>query len=111
MNFVMGRTAIPNSYPMTTANGSFGQLKSDVRKAAKLLAFAASLPRFLHEQVTLDQAAGEIKKALDTRENRFLELICAEVFNRSDSPYLKLLNHAGCTFADLRTHVQRYGVE
>jgi hypothetical protein len=87
------------------------QLKSDLKKAIKLLAFTASLPGFLRERVTLELATGEIKKALDTRENRFIELIRAQVYNRPHSPYLKLLNNAGCTFADLGNHVQRYGIE
>jgi hypothetical protein len=96
---------------MTALTGSFGELKSDLKKAANMLAFSAALPGFLRERVTVELAKSEIKKALDKREARFLELIRTQVYNRSGSPYLKLLANAGCAFTDLETHVNRHGVE
>ena len=54
---------------------SYSKLKSDV-KAAHLdgmLSLAKGLREFLREQITLEQAKEEIKKALGNREERFLD--------------------------------------
>lgn len=73
------------------------------------LAFA--LRKFFGERVTLRRAEEEIKRALETREERFLELIRTEVYGRPASPYFKLLTEAGCAFGDLRSYVGRHGLE
>ena len=92
---------------------SYSQLKSDV-KAAHLdgmLSLAKGLREFFREQITPEQAKEEIKKALGNREERFLELMLAKIYERPDSPYLKLLRLAGCEFSDLTSHVHSYGLE
>jgi hypothetical protein len=72
---------------------------------------AAALPRFFRERITLRQAEEKIKRLVETREERFLELVRSEVYERPGSPYIPLLKYAGCEFFDLQTHVNRYGLE
>jgi hypothetical protein len=86
-------------------------LKSDLVNVKRSLALAAALPKFFRERVTLQQAEEEIKRLLDTRVERFFELVRAQIYERPDSPYRKLLKHAGCEFSDLQTQLQRHGLE
>jgi len=67
------------------------------------------MPGFLQERVTQEQAEQEIKNALEFREERFLELMRAQVFDRSNSPYQRLFRFAGCGFSDLTTSVRHLG--
>jgi len=69
------------------------------------------MPEFFRERVTVERAEEEIKRALESREQRFLELILRQVYERPASPYLKLLKIAGCEFSDLQAQVPRYGLE
>lgn len=70
-----------------------------------------TLPAFLRERVTVEQAEEEVKRSLERRETTFLELARRHIFDRPSSPYLKLLGMAGCEFSDLRAHVLRDGIE
>jgi len=84
------------------------QLRSDVRGVSTLI---RAVPQFFRERFTLQRAEEEIKKACDDREERFLKLARAQIFERLTSPYLRLLRLAGCEFSDLQTQVRRYGLE
>jgi len=81
---------------------------SNLRKMYRL---ARPLRQFLKNRVTLKQAEEEVKKALENREQRFLELIQLQVYQNPSSPYLKLLKHAGCEFSDLRDEILRNGLD
>lgn len=74
-------------------------------------ALARALREFFRDRITVQRAEEEIKRALENREERFLELIRAQVYERPSSPYIKLLRLAGCEFTDLRTHVHHHGLE
>jgi len=87
------------------------QLRSDLSKIKSTLALTAALPRYFREQITVQQAEEEIKRLLDNRVERFFELIRTRIYERPDSPYLKLLKHAGCEFSDLHAQVCRHGLE
>jgi len=50
-------------------------------------------------------------QALETREQRFLELVRTRIYNEPDSPYAKLLRHAGCAIEDMEVSVRRDGIE
>jgi hypothetical protein len=84
------------------------QLRSDVRG---LVALVKGVPEFFKERVTVQGAQEQIRKDLDHREERFLETARTGIYDRPDSPYLKLLKLAGCEFADLQAQVRRCGVE
>ncbi len=77
----------------------------------QIFSFAHSLRGFFRERLTLQEAKQQIAKALEGREERFLELARREIYARPSSPYLKLLRVAGCEFADLQSHIHRDGLE
>jgi hypothetical protein len=76
-----------------------------------LVRLAAALPAFYRDRVSVERAENEIKRALAGREAIFLDFLRAHVYARAASPYLKLLQHAGCEFSDLTAEVGRHGVE
>ena len=88
-------------------------LQSDLSRLRprQLAAFATSLPMFLRERVTVQSVEEQIKRALDRRAEAFLRLARTRIYDAPDSPYRPLLEHAGCEFADLQTHVRRCGLE
>jgi len=81
----------------------------------KLFTIPIALPRgvrrFLNERTTVPRAEEEIRRLLDDRERRFLELVRQRIYGRPTSPYLRLLKIAGCEFSDLWDHTHRYGLE
>jgi hypothetical protein len=79
--------------------------------ARGMFALAISLPKFFRERITLEQAEAEIKRALESREESFLELIRTRVYENPSSPYLRLLKVAGCDFSDLRSRLRQHGLE
>jgi len=87
------------------------QLRSDLKKVKGTLALITSLPGFFRDRIAIEQAQEEIKRALDSREQRFLELARTEIYQRPTSPYLRLLKLAGCEFSDLQLHVHSHGLE
>jgi hypothetical protein len=91
----------------------FSHLRSDLKKADLLgtLKLPAGLRDFFRKPVTVQCSEEEIKKALKTREERFLQLVLMNVYQRPSSPYLKLLKIAGCEYSDLRTCVRHSGIE
>ncbi len=56
-------------------------------------------------------AEEKIKRDLERREENFLEVARTQIYERRESPYLKLLRPAGCEFADLQAHVRQHGLE
>jgi len=71
----------------------------------------APLRAFLRNRLTLQAALGEIRRALDQREENFLRLAKERIYGASRSPYLALFRHAGCTYADLEARVRGRGLE
>jgi hypothetical protein len=96
---------------MARLKESYRQLKSDLVNAKRSLVLAAALPKFFRQRITLKQAEEQVKRLLDTRVERFLDLARAQIYGRSASPYRHLLEHAGCAFSDLETQVRRHGLE
>jgi hypothetical protein len=96
-----------------TLHQQLRQLRSDLSRVQpqQTAAFAAALPRFLRERVSVQDAEERIKRQLDVREDTFLEQARARVYDAAESPYRRLLEHAGCAFADLEGQVRRHGLE
>ena len=90
---------------------NYHQLKSDLANVKHTAGLATALPKFFRGQITLQQAEQEIKRLLDTRVERFLELVRSQIYERPGSPYLPLLKHVGCEFADVESSINRYGLE
>lgn len=84
------------------------QLGSDIRGMAKLI---KAVPKFFRQPVTLERAKEEIKRDLDCREQRFVDTVRSQVYERPKSPYLHLLRLAGCEFSDLQAQVKLHGME
>jgi len=70
-----------------------------------------SLPGFLRNPVTPEQARGILRRRLDQREAEFLALVRRSVYEHADSPYRELLRAAGCEYGDLEKLVAQEGVE
>jgi hypothetical protein len=81
---------------------------TDLRSAARLL---ARLPGFLRRPVGVDEARRELARRLATRGATFLDIVRRAVYTRGESPYARLLRHAGCEYGDLERLVRRDGVE
>ncbi|MDH3444178.1 MAG: hypothetical protein OEN50_09675 [Deltaproteobacteria bacterium] len=96
---------------MTSLKDHYDQLKSDLVNIRRSSRLAAGLPRFFRERITLQQAEEETKRLVETRAERFLELVRSQIYERPGSPYQSLLRHAGCEFSDLATNLHRSGLE
>jgi hypothetical protein len=84
------------------------ELKDGLKQNLRL---ARALPAFFRARVTVEQAEDEIKRAVETRAERFLESARVRIYERPDSPYLRLLKIAGCEWSDLRAYVHGHGLE
>jgi len=73
--------------------------------------FLSKLPFFLRHPVTLDEAKKTLGGRFANRERDFLRLVETAVYNNATSPYLKLLQFAGCEYQDVETLVHKDGVE
>ena len=91
--------------------GTYRQLRSNLRDFRLKVMLAISLREFFRDRINVERAQEEIKRALDNREDRFLELVRTQVYGRPSGPYLRLLRLAGCEFSDLQTYVHRHGVD
>ncbi len=69
------------------------------------------LPGFLRTAVGVDDARQQTQQNLATREQRFLTIVQATIYEQPRSPYRRLLAHAGCQPGDLRRLVQQDGIE
>ena len=70
-----------------------------------------TLRRFLKETLSLEQCKEIVKKRLEERDENFIEIVKRNIYENEKSPYLKLLNLAGCEFGDFRSCVLREGIE
>src|SRR5262245_38889554 len=94
-----------------TLKKSYAELGSDLVAAKGMLSLVTGWREFFREPVTLERAEEETKRALEAREQRFLDRVRTQVYDRVDSPYLKLFRMPCCDFADLQNIVRRHGLE
>lgn len=80
----------------------------DARNKLKL---AVGLGEFLRDRVSVESAREAVRRALETRAERFLALARARVYDWPDSAYRRLLKSAGCEYSDLEALVHRNGLE
>ena len=66
---------------------------------------------FLRHPYTLDDCKRILRERMETREQRFLSLAKAAIFENPASPYQPLLAEAHCTYHDLESAVLRDGIE
>jgi hypothetical protein len=73
--------------------------------------FAIAFNDFLKTTITLDEAKTRVLRLLETRDENFLRIVKAAVFDYSRSPYLALCRHAGVEFGDVEQLVRRDGLD
>jgi hypothetical protein len=61
--------------------------------------------------VRADEARRELARRLETRGATLLDLVRRSIYARPESPYARLLHHAGCEYGDLARLVRADGVE
>jgi hypothetical protein len=83
---------------------SIGQITAYAR-------FAVGLRRYLHEPATAELGREVIGRLLLERESSFLTLVRRAVYENERSPYLALLQMAGCEYGDLERMVRSDGIE
>lgn len=72
--------------------------------------FAAGLPAFLRDTITIDEAERIVRQGMQEREENFLALVRRGVLSNPDSPYAKLLRLAQCDYGDLEREVRNKGL-
>ena len=82
-----------------------------IRDVGMYARFATALPGFFRRRVTLAEARETIRRRLETRADRFLQIAERAIYGHSGSPYLPLLAQAGCELGDLRAIVRQRGLE
>src|SRR5687768_9348822 len=73
--------------------------------------FIADLPKFIGRRVTLEDARALLRQRLEQRQANLLAVAREAIYARTESPYRRLLDLAGCTYPDLESLVNREGVE
>lgn len=73
--------------------------------------FALGLRRYLREPMTLERAGAVVRERLEHRGEAFLSVVEKGVYGFPRSPYLPLLEQAGCELGDVRSMVEADGVE
>jgi hypothetical protein len=68
-------------------------------------------PGFVRSPLTLDQARDRARRRLDARTDRFLSIAQHAIYGHPGSPYLELLQAAGCEFGDIKALVAQEGLE
>jgi len=86
-------------------------LKTLLNDLAVGAGFLYRLPLFLHRKLDRTRAEAILKARLQNRSDRFLSLARRGIYENPSSPYLKLLEHAGCAFGDLEELVRKEGLE
>ena len=73
--------------------------------------FLFGLPAFLRYRVSYEEARAIVQRRLREREANFLASVQHGILGNPRSPYLKLLQLAGCEFGDLVNSVRDRGLE
>jgi len=86
-------------------------LTNAYRYASSVLRTAAALRRFLDHPPITSPPEQQIRNWLNQRESRFLSVVRQTIFEHPESPYLRLLQNAGCTYEDVCELVRKEGLE
>lgn len=73
--------------------------------------FTAGLRSYLSHRLTLEEAERIVRERMQRREENFLRLLRGAVYGYPDSPYLGLLQQAGCELGDVERMVRNEGLE
>ena len=84
---------------------------SIIADAVKYSRLALGLRGFLRGTITLEESKQRIAERLRDREKNFLNLVQKGIYQNPKSPFLKLLELAGCEFGDIEPMVNKEGIE
>jgi len=73
--------------------------------------FARDLRGFLNQPITLEMSQQIIRERLCHRQENLLAMVKKAVYENKNSPYLKLLNIAGCEYGDFERMINAEGIE
>lgn len=73
--------------------------------------FFAQLPGYLRRPISLEKAHTSLAERLRRRDERFLEKVRLDIYERPASPYFQLLHHAGCELGDVESGVRNDGLD
>lgn len=73
--------------------------------------FGRGLRRFLDGPMTTAECHARIRRELGRREANFLHLVERGIYGTADSPFRRLLDHAGVEHGDLTRLVSEHGLE
>lgn len=73
--------------------------------------YAAGLPGFLRNTISLEDAEAIVRTGLQQRETNFLLLIRRGVLGNPENPYTRLLKLAQCEYGDLERMIRTQGLE
>jgi len=73
--------------------------------------FPLALRRFLRHRLTVHDAIRIVRERMEHREERFLNTLERRIYGYPGSPYLRLLEAAGCELGDVKELVKRRGLE
>jgi len=73
--------------------------------------FLTGIPSYLKNVISIDDARKELASRMSRRNERFLDLVENCIYGNPRSPYLKLLEAAGCEFGDFAGGIREYGLE
>ena len=73
--------------------------------------YLTGLWSFLRHKVSAGEARAIVVQSLARREENFLRLVKFGIYGKDDSPFRKLLIHAGVDFVEFRRRVQEEGLE
>ncbi|MGH7179869.1 MAG: hypothetical protein ACREJC_21010, partial [Tepidisphaeraceae bacterium] len=82
-----------------------------LRDIAMFSRYAWGLRSFLRRPLALEQARAQVQRRLKARDKSFLRIVQRGVYAQPESPYRRLLLHAGIDFEDLAELVRKTGVE
>jgi len=82
-----------------------------ISKTQQYWHFSVGLSSFLKNTISWEQAQETVKWRIAHREERFLASVQKGIYRYRKSPYLKLLELAGCEFGDIEQMVRSHGIE
>jgi hypothetical protein len=80
-------------------------------KFTKYLKMAFDLKDFLETPLSLQESRDTVMRRIEERETNFLNMLAKGVYQNKTSPYLKLLQAAGCELGDIESSVAAKGIE
>jgi hypothetical protein len=88
-----------------------GAMRQAIDEAATFWRYVLGLRGFLRKPIDPAEARRQIERAVETRPEQLISVVGRAVFDRPESPYLRLFEHAGIERGDFAALVREDGVE